>query len=147
MTQQFYSWVYIWKKTLKRHIHPNVHSNFVYNCQGMEATQVSINRWMDKEDVVYIYIQWNTEVKWKSLSCDSLWPHGLSSPWNSPGQNTGVGSLSLLQGIFPTQGPNPGLPHCRWIPYQLSHKRNPGNTPESGPFPHSLPPTPTVPSV
>ena len=47
------------------------------------------------------------------------------SPWNSPGQNTGVGSLSLLQGIFPTQGSNPGLPHCRQILYQLSHKGNP----------------------
>ena len=45
----------------------------------------------------------------------------------SPGQNTGVGSLSLLQGIFPTQGSNPGLPHCRWIPYQLSHKGGPYN--------------------
>ena len=44
---------------------------------------------------------------------DSLGPHGLYSPWNSPGQNTGVGSLSLLQGIFPTQGLNPGVPHCR----------------------------------
>ena len=44
------------------------------------------------------------------------------SPWNSPGQNTGVGSLSLLQGIFPTQGSNLGLPHCRQIFYQLSHK-------------------------
>ena len=56
---------------------------------------------------------------------DSLWPHGVYSPWNSPGQNTGVGNLSLLQGIFPTQGSNPGLPHCRWILYQLSHKRSP----------------------
>ena len=36
--------------------------------------------------------------------------------------NTGSGSLSLLQGIFPTQGSNPGLPHCRQILYQLSHK-------------------------
>ena len=44
-----------------------------------------------------------------SVMSDSLWPHGLYSPWNSPGQNTGVGSLSLLQGIFPTQGSNPGL--------------------------------------
>ena len=42
--------------------------------------------------------------------------------WNSPGQNTGVGSLSLLQGIFSTQRWNPGLPHCRQILYQLSHK-------------------------
>ena len=39
----------------------------------------------------------------------------MSRPWNSPGQNTGVGSLSLLQGIFPTQGSNPGLLHCRWF--------------------------------
>ena len=46
----------------------------------------------------------------------------LYSPWNSLGQNTGVGSLSLLQGIFPTQGLNPGLLHCRWILYKLSHK-------------------------
>ena len=53
---------------------------------------------------------------------DSLWPQGLYSPWNSPGQSTGVGSLSLLQAIFPTQGSNPGLPHCRQILYQLSHK-------------------------
>ena len=47
------------------------------------------------------------------------------SPWNSPGQNTVVGSLSLLQRIFPIQGSNPGLPHCRWILYQLSHKGSP----------------------
>ena len=53
---------------------------------------------------------------------DSLWPHGLYSPWDCPGQNTGVGTLSLLQGIFPTQGLSPGLPHCRRILYQLSHK-------------------------
>ena len=56
---------------------------------------------------------------------DSLRPHGLYSPWNSPGQNTRVGSLSLFQGIFPTQESNPGLPHCRRILYQLSHQENP----------------------
>ena len=56
---------------------------------------------------------------------DSLRPHGLYSPWNYPGQNTGVGSLSLLQGIFPTQGLNPGLLHCRRILYQLSRKGSP----------------------
>ena len=60
-----------------------------------------------------------------SVMSNSLQPHGLCSPWNSPGQNTGVGTLSLLQGIFPTQGSNPGLLHCRWILYQLSHKGNP----------------------
>ena len=57
-----------------------------------------------------------------SVMSDSLRPHGLYSPWNSPGQNTVVGSLSLLQGIFPTQGLNPGLLHCRQILYQLSHR-------------------------
>ena len=44
-----------------------------------------------------------------SVMSNSLRPHELYSPWNSPGQNTGVGSLSLLQGIFLTQGSNPGL--------------------------------------
>ena len=54
--------------------------------------------------------------------CLTLQTHGLYSPWNSPGQNTRVGCHSLLQGIFPTQGSNPGLPYCRWILHQLSHK-------------------------
>ena len=68
--------------------------------------------------------------KFESGSCsvvsDSLWPHELYSPWNLPGQNTEVGSLSLLQGIFPNQGPNQALPQqCRWILYQLSHKGSP----------------------
>ena len=60
-----------------------------------------------------------------SVVSNSLQPHGLYSPRNSLGQNTGVGSLSLLQGIFPTQGSNPGLPHCRQILYQLSHRGSP----------------------
>ena len=64
--------------------------------------------------------------KWKSLSCVWLFaPSWLYSPWNSLSQNTGVGSLSLHQGVFPIQGLNPGLPHCRWILYQLSHKGSP----------------------
>ena len=53
---------------------------------------------------------------------DTLRPHGLYSPWNSLGQNTGVSGRSLLQGIFPMQGSNPGLPHCRGICYRLSHQ-------------------------
>ena len=66
--------------------------------------------------------------KSRSVVSNSLQPHGLYSPWNSPGKNTGVDSLFLLQGIFPIQGLNPGLSHCRQILYQLSHncsiKRN-----------------------
>ena len=67
------------------------------------------------------------------LSCsamsDSLRPHGLLPirllcPWNSPGKNTGVGCQALLQGIFLTQGSNPGLRHCRQILYHLSHKES-----------------------
>ena len=60
-----------------------------------------------------------------SVVSDSLQPHGLYSPWDSPGQNTGMGSWSLLQGIFPTQRSNPGLLPCRRILYQLSHKGSP----------------------
>ena len=60
-----------------------------------------------------------------SAMSNSLWLHRLYSTWNSPGQNTEVGSLFLLQGIFPAQGSNPGLPHCREIIYQLSHKGSP----------------------
>ena len=65
-----------------------------------------------------------------SVTSDSLQTYGLLPirplcPWNSPGQNTGVDSRSLLQGIFSTQGSNPGLPHCRQILYQLSHQGSP----------------------
>ena len=60
-----------------------------------------------------------------SVVSDSLRPQGLFSLWNSPGQKTGVGSCSLLQGIFPTQRLNPSFPHCRRILYQLSHQGSP----------------------
>ena len=73
-----------------------------------------------KQQYVCLYI-FNESESCSDVS-DSLWPHGLYRLWNSPGQNTGVGSLSLLQGIFPTQGLKSGLPHCRQILYQLSHK-------------------------
>ena len=66
--------------------------------------------------------KWNESC---SVVSDSLQPHGLSSPWNSPGQHTEVGSLSLLQGIFPTQEVNQGLLHCRQILYQLSYQGSP----------------------
>ena len=69
---------------------------------------------------------WSCKWKWKSLSPVWLFEiPGLYSPWNSLCQNTGVGSLSLLQGIFPTQGSRSGLPHCRQILYQLSHQESP----------------------
>ena len=81
----------------------------------------------DTLSAIYVSEQcWALLRKWKSLSPIRLcYPLGCNSPWNSPGQNTGVGRLSLLQGIFPTQGLNPGLPHCGQILYQLSHKESP----------------------
>ena len=65
---------------------------------------------------------WDFQGKSTGMGCHCLLPHELYRPWNSPVQNTGVGSLCFLQGIFPTQGSNPGLPPCRQILYQLSHK-------------------------
>ena len=66
-----------------------------------------------------------SESESRSVVSDSLQPYGLHIPCNSSGQNTGVGSLCLLQGIFPTQKSKPGLLHCRRILYQLSHKGSP----------------------
>ena len=54
-----------------------------------------------------------------SVMSNSLLSHGLYSPQNSPGQNTGMGSLSLLQGIFPSQGLNIGLPHCSSLVWDI----------------------------
>ena len=75
---------------------------------------------------------WTTHHLWNildserhSVVSDSLRLNGQHSPWNAPDQNTRVGSLSLLQWIFPTQGSNPGFTHCRWILHQLSHKGSP----------------------
>ena len=85
-----------------------------------------------------------SESESRSVVSDSLHPHGLYSPWNSPGQNTGVGSLSLLQGTVPTQGSNQGLPHYRQILYQLSHqetasKRTQGTDTSTQPCPTQPP--------
>ena len=73
-------------------------------------------------DILYIFCV----VLSRSVLSDSLEPHGLY--WLlgiSLCKNTGVSCHALLQGIFPTQGLNPGLPHCRWILYHLSHQGSP----------------------
>ena len=66
-----------------------------------------------------------SESESRPVVSDSLQPHRLYGPWNSPGQNTGVGILPLLQGISPTQESNWGLLHCRQILYQLSLQGKP----------------------
>ena len=84
-------------------------------------------RWRNKwgcSDTCYSVDVMKSESDSHSVTSDSLQPHGLYSPRNSPGQNTGVDSCSLLQGIFTSQGSNPGYPHCRQILYQLSHQRS-----------------------
>ena len=63
----------------------------------------------------------------RSVMSNSLWPHGLQPSkllcqWDSSGKKTGVGSYSLLQGIFLIQGSNRSLPHCRHILYLLSQQ-------------------------
>ena len=96
------------------------------NLSAMQETRVQCLGWVDplEEKGMATHpsvLAW--EVPWtEEPSNDSFRPHGLHSPWNSPGQNPGVGSLCLLQGIFPTQGRNPGLPHCRQILYRLNHR-------------------------
>ena len=94
-----------------RHTHTHTHAT--------SPLEIVLKRWYTENELRYSDIDIISKTKWKSLS--RVW-HGLSSPWNSPGLNTGVGSLSLLQGIFPIQGLNPGLQPCRWILYKLRHQ-------------------------
>ena len=99
-----------------------LHTRYLANVKSIcEMWVIKAKTWLHFVNLAII----NFKVKVTQLCLTLCDPHGLYSPWNSPGQNTGVSSLSLLQGIFPTQGSNPGLPHCRWILYQLSHKGSP----------------------
>ena len=108
-------------------------SGLPFPAPGIEPTSFASPAWAGR--FFTISSTWEdrnpSESESKSLSVmpDSLQPHGLYSPWNSPDQNTGVGSLSLLQGIFPTQGSSPGLLQCRWILYQLSYQGKPSGPP------------------
>ena len=82
----------------------------------MSMNKINFLSYVEKRAVVVVKV---------AQSFPALGAHGLYSPWNSPGQNAGVGSLSLLRGIFASQESNPGLPHCRLILYKLSHKGSP----------------------
>ena len=78
-----------------------------------------------KHNLQIIHFNWLLKAKLHVLQKrSSFWFEAvrLLCPWNSPGKNTGVGSHSLLQGIFPTQRQNPGLLHQRQILYHLSHQ-------------------------
>ena len=81
------------------------------------------NVWAKKKKSYTYYLFPESESH--SVVSDSFWTHTLHSPWNSLGQNTGVGSLALLQRIFPTQESNQGLLHYRQILYQLNYQGSP----------------------
>ena len=84
-------------------------------CRFLRKLKVGLS--YDPEILFLRYTKNVGERESHSVMSDSLQPQGLCSLWNSPGQNTGVGSLSLLQRIFLTQESNWGLLHCRWILY------------------------------
>ena len=98
----------------------NHNSKHILGAYYMTSTIININ--VGYYFYTSILLHRESESESHSVVSNSLQPHGLYSPCNSPGQNTGMGSCSLLQGIIPTQRSNPGLQHCRWILYQLSHK-------------------------
>ena len=94
--------------------------------QEVKKETADLNDSIDQMELTNIYCMYVCILyESHSVASDALQPHGLYIPWNFPGQNSEVGSLSLLHGIFPTQGLNPGAPHCREVLYQLSHKGSP----------------------
>ena len=96
-------------------------------CCTQYASKLGKQQWpQDQKRSAFIPVPKKAKSESCSVMSNSLRTHELYNPWNFPCQNTGMGSLSLLQGIFPTQGSNPGLPHCRRFLYQLSHKGSPG---------------------
>ena len=100
--------------------------------QSLSSWQLGvINRAAVSKDDAGASLKSDTKCKWScSVMSDSLRPHGLQPtrllcPWDFPGKSTGVGCHFLLQGVFPTQGSDPGLPHCRQMLYRLSHQGSP----------------------
>ena len=91
---------------------------------SFQSSAFSSVKW-GKTSKTEVLTQTESESEYHSVMSNSLQPHGLYSPWTSPDQNTGVGNLSLLQQIFPTQESNWGFLHSRQILYQLSHKGSP----------------------
>ena len=99
----------------------------VYVCHSFSSKEQASFNFMA---AVTVYSDYESKSDSHSVMSNSLQPHGLwlsrlLCPWNSPGKNTGVGSCSLLQRIFPTQRLNTGLLHCRQILYYLSHQGSP----------------------
>ena len=86
--------------------------SFFFNCKITPNLPIPVNKW-------------SCSVVSDSLWSNGLYPTRLLHPWNFPGKSTGVDCHFLLQEIFPTQGSNPGLPHCRQLLYHLNHQGGP----------------------
>ena len=116
-----------WATSLSLYIHTH-HLFFTpwWNCNtpALPAHEPCCKQCRNNEGHVYTCVC-VTSVVPDSLRLRGLQPARLLCPGNPPGQNTGVGCHALLQGIFPTQGLNPGLPHCRQILYFLSTQEAP----------------------
>ena len=126
------SWLFHWTFKIKMNQN-NFHLLFL-SLWSTQSPEFCLIKWYRIQPVSHVkvfslfIINLKNCLKWsesRSVVSSSLWPHGLYSPWNSLGQNTGVGNCSLIQGIFPTERLNPGLLNCRWILYQLSHQGSP----------------------
>ena len=83
--------------------------------------------------IITLLLLFSCSVMSSSLRPHALQPTGLLCPWDSPGRNTRVSCPSLFQGIFPTQGLNPGFPRCRWILYHLRRQGSPKKYSQSCP--------------
>ena len=122
--------------------HPAISSSVIPSPPALNLSQHQ--GLFQRIDISYQVAEWSTGVSastsvlpmntqdWSPLGWTGWIPlqsKGLLKVFSSTTvqKNTGVGSLPLLQGIFPTQGLNPGLPHDRWILYQLSHKGSPSS--------------------
>ena len=113
----------------RTHVHTHTHTEEYYPAIKIEILPLA-TIWLDLEvnmqrQILYNFIMQHA-CSVASVVSDFLLPHGLQPtrllcPWDSPGQNTGMGCHFLLQGIFPTQGLNPDLLHCKQILYCLSH--------------------------
>ena len=106
---------------------PTVNSQFVCILPDLFLS-FNTHMYIHRKCYCFLIFSNTNESESRSVVSDSLRSQGLYSPWNSPGQNPGVGSPSLLQGIFPTQWLNPDLPHCRRILLPAEPQGKPKNT-------------------
>ena len=106
------TWLSDWTKTRNKHWIQGVKNNKKEKTKGNKR----------RERRSQAYVKWTSESVSPSVMSDSFELLELLCPWNSPDKNTGVGSHSFLQRIYPTQGSHPGLLHCRLILHPLSHQ-------------------------